>query len=340
MFRWLISRAHWNAADAREHLRQGNVPRRMRVHGHLSLVDASWLTYLPNSLEAGTVDVSGCMNLRGLPERLRCEELVLRRTNVECLARGLDVSRRIIATNCRKLQRVAPLRIPELRLRACTALERLPEGLHVRHLNLSGCERVTELPANIAACVENLDVSGCFNLERLPEGFAYLETLNVRGCAKLTSLPVGINIRTSIEVADSGLRSRPWTLRSTRLLWRGALVSDRVAFEPESITSDEILSEQNVERRRVLLERVGMEWFVANTQARVVDSDQDAGGERRLLKISFQNGQDVVCIEVHCPSTGHQYILQVPPQTRNCAEAAAWVAGYRNPDHYRPVLET
>jgi hypothetical protein len=117
-------------------------------------------------------------------------------------------------------------------------------------------------------------------------------------------------------------------------------VPDRIAFDPESITVDEILSEQNAEWRRLLVERVGMEWFLSTAQSQIIDNDQDAGGERRLVRVSFQNGADVVCIEVRCPSTGHRYILQVPPQTRTCVQAAAWIAGYANPEHYHPVMET
>jgi hypothetical protein len=33
-------------------------------------------------------------------------------------------------------------------------------------------------------------------------------------------------------------------------------------------------------------------------------------------------------------------VLQVPPQIPTCAHAAAWLAGYINPAHYRPILET
>lgn len=340
MFQWLNLRANCSAADACDRLRRGTVPRRMRVHGNLHLAGASWLTYLPNELEAQGVDVSGCLHLRGLPVQLKCEVLNLQRTNVECLQAGLQVSHRIDVTGCRKLQRVAAICVPELRLRDCAMLEALAEGLRARLLNLSGCVRLVELPASVAESVRELDLSGCVNVESLPNSFTRVETLSVRGCVKLKSLPRGIQIRSAIEVADSGLESLPTSLRSVRILWHGTRVPDRVAFDPESITVDEILGEQNVTWRRVLLERVGIERFMSQADARIADNDRDAGGERRLLRISFHNGEDVVCLVVHCPSTGHRYMLQVPPATRNCVEAAAWVAGYRNPNDYRPVMET
>ncbi len=340
MFRWFDRCFPWSEATARRRLRQGTLPRRMCVRGRLNLTDADWLTYLPREMEVETLDVSRCVNLRGLPERLTCIDLFARRTNITCLAAGLRVLRTIVASNSPKLERIVPLSVPELRLRNCTTIAQLPEGLQVQDLNASGCTQLTALPQSLADGIARLDVSGCFNLESLPDRCARLEILNVRGCTKLTALPQGMKIRSSIEVADSGLRSLPATLRSTRLFWRGALVSDRIAFEPETITVDEILREQNVERRRVLLERVGMEWFIANTDAKVIDNDHDSGGQRRLLRISFQNGADVVCIEVRCPSTGRQYVLQVPPQTRTCLEGAAWIAGFQDPARYRPLQET
>lgn len=340
MFQWLLPRAQWSADKAREQFRRGNIPRRLSVPGHLDLANCAWLTYLPSDLEAGSIDVSRSVNLRGLPEKLKCETLTMRRTNVVCLASGLNVSRQIDVANCRELRHVSPLCVPALTMWDCTSLEMLSEGLRIRHLSLSGCTRLAELPASIATSVQDLDVSGCANLERLPDGFARLATLNLRGCSKITSLPDDIRIRSSIEVADSGLRSLPTSLRSVRVLWHGMPVSDRIAFDPDSITVDEILSEQNVTWRRLLLERVGVNWFLLNAHAQVLDRDRDAGGERRLLRASFQNGQDIVCVEVHCPSTGHRYLLEVPPHIRTCAQAAAWVAGYHNPERYRPVFET
>src|SRR4051794_36991425 len=114
MFRWLNLRAKWSAPYALEQLRRGNVPRRVLVRGSLDLGNAAWLTYLPVDLEAAAVDVSQCVNLRGLPERLKCEELIVRRTNIVSLPQGLQVWGRIIASNCRNLQRVSAIHVPEL----------------------------------------------------------------------------------------------------------------------------------------------------------------------------------------------------------------------------------
>ena len=71
-----------------------------------------------------------------------------------------------------------------------------------------------------------------------------------------------------------------------------------------------------------------------------LDKDSDAGGVRRLLRVEFAGDEPLVCLNVFCPSTGRQYMLRVPPQMRHCHAAAAWIAGFDNPDEYQPVQET
>jgi hypothetical protein len=340
MFQWFRRGVDWEPSEAREQFQRGNIPDRAHIRGHLNLLGCSWLTYLPRELSATRVDVSRCANLRGLPEQLTCEVLLLQRTNIQCLSAGLQVSQRIDAQSCRRLEHLLPLTVERLNLSGCTLLQNLPQGLNVRQLELSGCTRLKELPASVASSVAHLDVSDCTAMTALPGNFKKLQSLSVRGCMNLTSLPDDIRIRSWIDVANSGLRTLPGSLRSVRILWRGMQVSSRVAFDPESITVDEILEETNLTMRRLLLDRVGMDWFVSQANAAVIDQDRDAGGERRLLRISFQNGEDVVCIEVRCPSTGSRYVLRVSPRVTTCAEAAAWMADLSNPAAYRPVIET
>ncbi|HEX3600483.1 MAG TPA: hypothetical protein VHU84_10100, partial [Lacipirellulaceae bacterium] len=285
--------ASWSPASAQERLRRGNLPRRMRVTGRLTLANAQWLTELPRTLVASSIDVSNCARLRALPARVKCEELDASNTGIERLDIGLEVSRRIMATRCQRLKFVGPVSVQNLQLGACTQLEQLAEGLSVRMLDVSQCARITKLPASVAARLWALDVSGCIELVSLPEGMLRLQFLSVRGCRKLTSLPRNIQIESRIEVAESGLTGLPQSLRSTVVCWRGVSVPDHVAFNPETITVREILYERNVELRRVLLERFGMERFIAEVQAETIDNDEDAGGLRRLLRVRFGNGEDI-----------------------------------------------
>jgi len=203
---------------------------------------------------------------------------------------------------------------------------------------LSRCPLWEALPDSVVQSVEMLDVSECPQVVEIPNCFGRLEGLNVSGCRNLTDLPTGIRVRSWIDVADTGLRELPWSLRSVRLLWHGVPVSDRVAFDPESITVEEILAESNQELRRVLLERVGLDWFFEHARPEVRDEDRDAGGTRRLLSIGLNRQEAIVCVQVQCPSTGGKYLLRVPPGMSTCHEAIAWTAGYASPRDYRETI--
>ena len=340
MFDWFRNRRQWSPRVARERILKGNFPRTMRVAGHLNLAGEPGLRALPARLWATSVNVSRCANLRAVPAELECWELIVGQSGIENLPAGLRVLDRLDAEGCRRLRGIGAYHLSTLMLRGCLALESLPEGLCVRRLDLSRCPLWSELPKSVLASVEFLDVSECSQLTALPDRFARLEGLNVSGCKNLTKLSAGMRIRSWIDVADSGLRELPWSLRSVRVMWHGVPVPDRVAFDPQSITVEEILGEHNQSMRRVLLERVGLDWFFDRAQPAVLDEDRDAGGARRLLRIDLEDDEAIVCVQVRCPSTGNAYLLRVPPGMLTCHEAIAWTAGYTNPHKYRPVVET
>jgi len=110
--------------------------------------------------------------------------------------------------------------------------------------------------------------------------------------------------------------------------WHGLRVPERIILSPETLTSAEVMSEPNAEMARVMIERMGMERFMAESKAKVLDSDVDGAGQpRRLLSVPAPQGsphQRMLAVHVTCPSTGHEYMLAVPPQTKSCAEGVAW----------------
>ncbi|WP_414530925.1 DUF6745 domain-containing protein [Nodularia chucula] len=191
------------------------------------------------------------------------------------------------------------------------------DGMRVLgHLNLSGASEIYNLPENLTC--ESLDISDCINL---------------------TSLPPGLHVTHGIELAGSGITNllpgHGFILR-----WRGVRVTDDIAFRSDSLTGQDILNIENVELRRVLIERLGYETLLQQVGGLVRDRDQDAGGERQLIYIPFEDDEPLMVLKVTCPSTGHIHVLRVPPHIRNCHQAAAWIAGYTNPDDYHPIIET
>ena len=117
-----------------------------------------------------------------------------------------------------------------------------------------------------------------------------LAQLDITDCTGLTSLPEGLEVGSWIELARSGLAALPQSMADARLRWNGVTIDRRIAFQPETITVNEVLAESNAELRRVLLERYGLERFMLDADAEVLDEDRDAGGIRKLLRVADRGG--------------------------------------------------
>ena len=341
MFGWLKSLVAVSSDTARRRIVSGKAPRGMRVTGALRLADLQDLRSLPGNLRVERLEVVRCGGLKSLPPGLRCGNLTLNGLELEWLPPDLAVEGTLVATGCRRLRQLPwGLTTTSLVLRNCIALSELPESLRVRRLDIHGCTRVESLPAGLGETLTHLQAGGCTALKAIPDAFTRLIELDVSGCSELQEIPDGVRIRSWIDVAGSGLPGLPGSMRSTRVLWNGVPVTDRIAFDPGAIHADDVLNEPNQAVRRILLERMGLERFVDEAGAEVLDTDSDAGGERRLLEIQFDGGEPLRCVAVRCPSTGSRYVLRVPPTMRTCREAVAWTAGFTDPDKYHPVLET
>lgn len=183
----------------------------------------------------------------------------------------------------------------------------------------------------------HLDLSGAPQLYHLPENLT-CESLDISDCVNLTQLPPGLHVTHWIELAGSGMTSlepgHGFVLR-----WRGVQVNDKIAFAGDAITGQDILNTENVELRRVLIERVGYEKFIQQVGGLIRHRDRDAGGERQLIYIPFEDDEALMVLKVTCPSTGHLHILRVPPYMQTCHQAAAWIAGFDHPDEYHPLVE-
>jgi hypothetical protein len=354
------------------------LPDAFAVHGDLTILSAPSLTSLPEGLcvkrslrligarvdrlpeglaVGGDLVLECCPRLTDLPEGLAVGgSLVVRRCPIARLPEGLRVGRDLRLHRIRDLEQTpAGLSVPgRVELIDCPALRRIGPGLRVgADLNLRRCPVLRELPEGLVVA-GTLDLRGSTALEQLPAGMnlgsalartPFVAALRLADCPALTSLPDDLVLGGPIEVAGSGLRERPERLAtSARLLWRGVLVPPEVIFRPESLAPEVILGQPNAELRRVILERVGLENVLRRAGAEVVDSDRDPGGARRLVQVGlparFRRVARHRYLHCRCPSTGREYLLRVPRNTRTCREAAAWLAGFDDPDAYRPIQET
>lgn len=337
------------------------LPRRLCVAGDFR-ISGTRVSELPADLiVGGSLVVEGRSRIRSIPAGMRVGgDITFRRCPIEFVPQGLQVARTLRLIGLCKLKTLpADLVVPGvLDLSDCVELEEIPAAVRVgRSLKLRGCRSLRELPAGLEV-PGTLDLRGCTALTKLPAGLrvgfgvntapqgawqfrfpvrSFAPALRLADCPALTELPEDLSLDGPIEVAGSGLHDLPASLASARVLWRGVLVPPEVVFHPERIAPLDILRQPNAELRRVMMERVGRDILLAKVGAQILDRDTDAGGARRLIFVARLNHCYLACC---CPSTRREYLLRVPPGMRSCREAAAWTAGFDDPERYRPAVET
>ena len=117
--------------------------------------------------------------------------------------------------------------------------------------------------------------------------------------------------------------------------FQGVRVSPEFLFAPHTMDPAAILAERNMEVRRVMIERFGIKRLVETTRAEVLDEDK----HRTLYRLRLSGDEPIVAVRVTCPSTGHVYLLRVPPEIRSCRAAVAWTFELSETE-YAPVAES
>jgi hypothetical protein len=243
--------------------------------------------------------------------------------------------------DCRKLKTLpGPLKTGSLNLTNCVSLEALPDGLNVAFLDLRGCISLKALPHDLRLGGGRLNLRDCPQIRALPDNLGAVAELNLSGCLNLKTLPEGLSVTSWIDVGSTSITALPARFADVGVHWNGVAITHQIAFAPETLKATDILAERNTELRRVMIERFGYDKFMAAVNAVELDRDRDAGGERRLLRVELAEDEPLVCVSVICPSTGHKFLLRVPPMFTTCHAAIAWTAGFDNPNDYKPAIET
>jgi hypothetical protein len=339
-----VSQPSFTANEAKMLIEAQLAPEEMQVIGALDFIDNQHLKRLPKILRCTSLNISNCNNLLELPEVLECNDLIARDLNINSVQGQMKIKYRADFSGCTSLQRLPEnFKSGSLLLNDCTALEALPEGIDVYFLDISGCTQLTRFPTRGSIEVGHLIAKGCTRLLELPAWLSNIAQLDLSGCERITRLPEGLRISSWLDLADSGLVETGAQIlpdSRTPLRWRGVQVNRRIVFAPEAITAQEVLETSNTELRRVMLERMTHEKFLLEVNAEVLDQDRDTGGVRKLLRVKLEDDEALVAIWVICPSTDRNYVLRVPPSMKTCRQAAAWIAGFDNPNDYAPIKET
>jgi hypothetical protein len=120
-----------------------------------------------------------------------------------------------------------------------------------------------------------------------------------------------------------------WPTGECRYFWNG--VRDFVVERPHQIASVLIRLERNVERRRCMIERFGIERFIRESGGKLVCKDQcgqlwrvDFGGHEPYAVLEVENGT------FETDGTRRPSFLQVPPSMRSPLQAVYGLS----PEHY------
>lgn len=127
--------------------------------------------------------------------------------------------------------------------------------------------------------------------------------------------------------------------------WHGVLVPDFVVLCPERITAKIALEEENAEVRRVMIERMGMERFLAEAGAKKIHTCEDfthPESSLNLFSVDLPGDPErrLRVLGMKDPSTGRRYFLRVPPSIDRADDAKAWTFGFDTAKHFRVVSET
>lgn len=106
------------------------------------------------------------------------------------------------------------------------------------------------------------------------------------------------------------------------------------------VSIEDIEKQQNVEVRRILIRRYGLERYLSNSNAQVVDCNEFG----TLYKKSNRNDEPLVVLKVinstaEPDGTRKEYLLRVPPFITSAKEAVAWTFDL-SPEEYSLAIET
>ena len=122
--------------------------------------------------------------------------------------------------------------------------------------------------------------------------------------------------------------------------WHGVIVPEDVIILREPITLERIAEERNIEVRRVLIERFGLDEYLKS--GRVIKIHQDKCGTLWRMDLA---GDELIMVVQVVNSTPEpdgiykEYFLRVPPHIVRAKQAVAWTFGLTE-DEYAPLSET
>lgn len=133
-----------------------------------------------------------------------------------------------------------------------------------------------------------------------------------------------------------------WSRGPAYWYWHGIRVWQEIINEPSRLTARYIVKHANVERRRILLERLGYERFLESAGARLAQQDNYGKLWKTELRL---DGEPVTVVEVanstqESDGSYRRYFLRVPPGVRTARQAVAWTFAFERAGQYTVATQT
>jgi len=142
---------------------------------------------------------------------------------------------------------------------------------------------------------------------------------------KPTQLHFNDNQQLSCETGKSCEFADGWGIYTIN----GVSVDEQIVMRPETQTIQQIQKEPNEEIKRIRIERYGWIKFLNEINARMVDErENDIEGTKEFLLEgdSGREGVKIRALMCICPSTGKEFVLEVPPTTETCQDAQSYLS--------------
>ena len=120
-----------------------------------------------------------------------------------------------------------------------------------------------------------------------------------------------VRIQFRWEEAEPVIRKSKYLYNYLQDVLRG--LEKSVFLHPEKVTAELVNGAWNAETRRVLVDLMGVERYLADSKAEVVHTDcHPLNGNRALLRVQTGMRQQEQWLMCQCPSTGRMYFLTLP----------------------------
>jgi hypothetical protein len=115
----------------------------------------------------------------------------------------------------------------------------------------------------------------------------------------------------------------------------------RFLENPETLTKADIDREENVEKRRGLIELYGTSRYLNDAGAKLIHSDKFG----QLFRIEIPNDEPLTMVKVKNSTiepdgTYKEYFLRVPPYIHTAHDAVAWTFNIDKAEEYNPSQES